>query len=182
MRSWRCRACFRARRGQQVLERDARADGQFFYAVKSTKVYCRPSCPSRRPTRKNVTFFPTTEAARSAGYRACLRCEPDGVTAQGRSAGGRDRCCYRVPGAAPGREDAAEGSRQGHGRGQVHDPARVQTRLGRFARRVRPGAARIAAFKGQGARAKGACDRCNLRCGVRVQAAVCTKARTKRWG
>jgi AraC family transcriptional regulator of adaptative response/methylated-DNA-[protein]-cysteine methyltransferase len=64
---------------QQVLERDARADGQFFYAVKSTKVYCKPSCPSRRPTRKNVTFFPTTSAAEAAGYRACLRCEPDRV-------------------------------------------------------------------------------------------------------
>ena len=65
---------------QQVLERDARADGQFFYAVKSTKIYCKPSCPSRRPTRKNVTFFPTTEAARGAGYRACLRCDPDRTT------------------------------------------------------------------------------------------------------
>ena len=65
---------------QQVLERDTRADGQFFYAVKSTKIYCRPSCPSRRPARKNVTFFPTTEAARAAGYRACLRCEPDQTT------------------------------------------------------------------------------------------------------
>ena len=64
---------------QQVLERDARADGQFFYAVKSTKIYCRPSCPSRRPTRKNVTFFPTAEAAQAAGYRACLRCEPNRV-------------------------------------------------------------------------------------------------------
>jgi AraC family transcriptional regulator of adaptative response/methylated-DNA-[protein]-cysteine methyltransferase len=65
---------------QQVLERDARADGQFFYAVKSTKIYCKPSCPSRRPTRKNVTFFPTANAAQAAGYRACLRCEPDRVT------------------------------------------------------------------------------------------------------
>ncbi len=64
---------------QQVLERDHRADGQFFYAVKSTKIYCKPSCPSRRPTRKNVTFFPTTNAAQAAGYRACLRCEPDRV-------------------------------------------------------------------------------------------------------
>ena len=62
---------------QQVLERDARADGQFYYAVKSTKIYCRPSCPSRRPTRKNVTFFPSPAAAQAAGYRACLRCEPD---------------------------------------------------------------------------------------------------------
>jgi AraC family transcriptional regulator, regulatory protein of adaptative response / methylated-DNA-[protein]-cysteine methyltransferase len=65
---------------QQVLERDTRADGQFFYAVKSTKVYCKPSCPSRRPTRKNVTFFPTATAAEEAGYRACLRCEPDRVS------------------------------------------------------------------------------------------------------
>jgi AraC family transcriptional regulator of adaptative response/methylated-DNA-[protein]-cysteine methyltransferase len=64
---------------QQVLERDSRADGQFYYAVKSTKIYCKPSCPSRRPTRKNVTFFPTTAAAQAAGYRACLRCEPDSV-------------------------------------------------------------------------------------------------------
>jgi AraC family transcriptional regulator, regulatory protein of adaptative response / methylated-DNA-[protein]-cysteine methyltransferase len=65
---------------QQVLERDTRADGQFFYAVKSTKVYCKPSCPSRRPTRKNVTFFPTAAAAEEAGYRACMRCEPDRVS------------------------------------------------------------------------------------------------------
>ena len=64
---------------QQVLERDSRADGQFYYAVKSTKIYCKPSCPSRRPTRKNVTFFPSTAAAQAAGYRACLRCEPDSV-------------------------------------------------------------------------------------------------------
>jgi AraC family transcriptional regulator of adaptative response/methylated-DNA-[protein]-cysteine methyltransferase len=63
-----------------VLERDASADGQFFYAVKSTKVYCRPSCPSRRPTRKNVAFFPTSAAAEQAGFRACKRCEPDLAT------------------------------------------------------------------------------------------------------
>ncbi|NYF79251.1 bifunctional DNA-binding transcriptional regulator/O6-methylguanine-DNA methyltransferase Ada [Granulicella arctica] len=73
---------FPGKQWQQVLERDTAADGQFFYAVKSTKVYCKPSCPSRRPTRKNVTFFPTTEAAQAAGYRACLRCEPDRTTAK----------------------------------------------------------------------------------------------------
>jgi len=71
---------FPGRQWQQVLERDANADGQFFYAVKSTKVYCRPSCPSRRPTRKNVAFFPTAAAAQAAGFRACLRCEPDRTT------------------------------------------------------------------------------------------------------
>ncbi len=68
---------FPGRQWQQVLERDAAADGQFFYAVKTTKVFCRPSCPSRRPARKNVSFYPTAEAAIEAGYRACLRCEPD---------------------------------------------------------------------------------------------------------
>jgi AraC family transcriptional regulator of adaptative response/methylated-DNA-[protein]-cysteine methyltransferase len=60
-----------------VLERDTHADGQFFYAVKSTKIYCRPSCPSRRPSRKNISFFPTAASAEQAGFRACKRCEPD---------------------------------------------------------------------------------------------------------
>ena len=70
---------FAGKAWQQVLARDPKADGQFVYAVKTTKVYCRPSCPSRRPERKNVTFFPTPELAQAAGYRACLRCEPDAI-------------------------------------------------------------------------------------------------------
>jgi AraC family transcriptional regulator of adaptative response/methylated-DNA-[protein]-cysteine methyltransferase len=70
---------FAGKAWQQVLARDAQADGQFFYAVKTTKIFCRPSCPSRRPERKNVSFFPTAELARAAGYRACLRCEPESV-------------------------------------------------------------------------------------------------------
>ncbi len=68
---------FAGKAWQQVLARDPQADGQFFYAVKTTKIFCRPSCPSRRPERKNVTFFPTAEQAQAAGYRACLRCEPE---------------------------------------------------------------------------------------------------------
>ncbi len=67
---------FAGKAWQQVLTRDASADGQFVYAVKSTRIFCRPSCPSRRPTRKNVTFFPNPDAAEAAGYRACKRCEP----------------------------------------------------------------------------------------------------------
>jgi AraC family transcriptional regulator of adaptative response/methylated-DNA-[protein]-cysteine methyltransferase len=70
---------FAGKAWQQVLARDERADGQFVYAVKTTKVYCRPGCPSRRPERKNVSFYPTPEMARAAGFRACLRCEPDNV-------------------------------------------------------------------------------------------------------
>jgi AraC family transcriptional regulator, regulatory protein of adaptative response / methylated-DNA-[protein]-cysteine methyltransferase len=69
-------AIFAGKAWQQVLQRDAAADGQFVYAVKSTGVYCRPSCPSRRPERKNVSFFPNNGMAEAAGYRACLRCEP----------------------------------------------------------------------------------------------------------
>ncbi len=70
---------FAGRAWQQVLARDASADGQFVYAVKSTGVYCRPGCPSRRPERKNVSFFPTPALAEAAGFRACLRCEPNRV-------------------------------------------------------------------------------------------------------
>ncbi len=71
---------FAGRAWQQVLARDAAADGQFVYAVKSTGIFCRPSCPSRRPERKNVSFFPTPALAEAAGFRPCLRCEPTRVS------------------------------------------------------------------------------------------------------
>ena len=71
---------FSGKQWQQVLERDTSADGQFFYAVKSTGIVCKPSCPSRRPTRKQVQFFPTLAAAQAAGYRPCKRCEPERTT------------------------------------------------------------------------------------------------------
>src|SRR3954468_18091347 len=71
---------FSGKQWRQVLERDASADGQFFYAVKSTRIVCRPSCPSRRPARRNVRFFPTLDAALKEGFRACLRCEPERTT------------------------------------------------------------------------------------------------------
>jgi AraC family transcriptional regulator of adaptative response/methylated-DNA-[protein]-cysteine methyltransferase len=59
-----------------VLAREAKADGRFVYAVKSTGVFCRPSCPSRRPRRENVEFFDSPAQAQQAGYRACRRCSP----------------------------------------------------------------------------------------------------------
>jgi AraC family transcriptional regulator, regulatory protein of adaptative response / methylated-DNA-[protein]-cysteine methyltransferase len=61
---------------QAVLARDAQFDGIFVMAVKSTGIYCRPSCPARRPRRDRVTFFRLPEAAERAGFRACLRCHP----------------------------------------------------------------------------------------------------------
>jgi AraC family transcriptional regulator of adaptative response/methylated-DNA-[protein]-cysteine methyltransferase len=63
---------------QRVEERDGTADGTFVYAVRTTGIFCRPSCPSRRPARQNVEFFPNPITARAAGYRACLRCQPEG--------------------------------------------------------------------------------------------------------
>ncbi|MFI5362079.1 MAG: bifunctional transcriptional activator/DNA repair enzyme AdaA [Elusimicrobiota bacterium] len=64
-----------------MLARDGRADGKFVFAVKTTGIYCRPSCPARRPLRENVSFFKTPSEAEDAGFRECLRCRP-------RSAGG----------------------------------------------------------------------------------------------
>ena len=64
------------RRWRSVLTRDARADGAFVYAVRTTGIYCRPSCPSRRPKRQSVEFFTVPAAAEHAGYRPCKRCEP----------------------------------------------------------------------------------------------------------
>lgn len=59
-----------------VVNRDRTADGSFVFAVRTTRIYCRPSCPARRPNRRNVSFYPLPEAAEAAGYRACRRCRP----------------------------------------------------------------------------------------------------------
>ena len=64
------------RQWDAVSRRDRRADGQFVYAVTSTGIFCRPSCPSRRPRRGNVRFFDSAGAALAAGFRACKRCQP----------------------------------------------------------------------------------------------------------
>ncbi len=64
-------------RWAQVLARDSSADGQFFYSVKTTGVYCRPSCGARPARPENVAFHPSTADAEAAGFRACKRCKPD---------------------------------------------------------------------------------------------------------
>jgi AraC family transcriptional regulator of adaptative response/methylated-DNA-[protein]-cysteine methyltransferase len=66
---------------QASLERDERFRNLFIIAVKTTGVYCRPTCPARTPKRENVRFFATPEEARSAGFRACKRCHPDAAEA-----------------------------------------------------------------------------------------------------
>lgn len=64
-------------RYRAISARDTRFDGQFVTAVRSTGIYCRPSCPARTPRPQNVTFYPTSAAAHEAGYRACKRCLPE---------------------------------------------------------------------------------------------------------
>src|SRR5947208_12812011 len=66
-----------ARYWQATLARGSRADGSSGLAVRSTHIYCRPSCPARRPLRRNVTFFRTREEAAKQAYRPCLRCRPN---------------------------------------------------------------------------------------------------------
>ena len=73
-------------RWQDVMTRNPQADGQFVYAVRTTGIYCRATCPSRLPKRENVLFFANGEDARAAGYRACLRCTPDETSLSQRQA------------------------------------------------------------------------------------------------
>jgi AraC family transcriptional regulator of adaptative response/methylated-DNA-[protein]-cysteine methyltransferase len=68
-----------ARFWRATMSRDARADGTFVLAVRSTHIYCRPSCPARRPLRRNVVFFRTREEAEKQGFRPCLRCKPNQI-------------------------------------------------------------------------------------------------------
>jgi AraC family transcriptional regulator, regulatory protein of adaptative response / methylated-DNA-[protein]-cysteine methyltransferase len=65
-----------------VSDRSASADGQLFYGVRTTLIFCRPSCPSRRPSRRNVEFFNDLVSAFAAGYRPCKRCNPAGLRAE----------------------------------------------------------------------------------------------------
>ena len=66
-------------RWRAVASRSREADGSFVFAVRTTGVYCRPSCPARRPLRRNVSFYAVPEAAEAAGFRSCRRCRPGGL-------------------------------------------------------------------------------------------------------
>ena len=84
----------RDKRWEAVVARDATQDGQFFFGVSSTGVYCRPSCPARRPRRENVTFFRQPEEAERAGYRACLRCRPKAIGQNPQAEAAKRICRY----------------------------------------------------------------------------------------
>src|SRR3990167_10300230 len=65
---------------QAVCARDAARDNQFVFAVRSTGIYCRPSCPARRSLRRNVSFHADAQSAEAAGFRPCRRCSPQGAS------------------------------------------------------------------------------------------------------
>jgi AraC family transcriptional regulator of adaptative response/methylated-DNA-[protein]-cysteine methyltransferase len=79
-----------------LTSRDARADGAFYYSVRTTGVYCRPNCPSRLPRRENVAFYETAAEAEAAGFRPCKRCRPNGGSLAERHVAAIDRACALI--------------------------------------------------------------------------------------
>ncbi len=80
----------------QTLARDPSADGKFWYSVVTTDVYCRPSCSSRTASPKNVVLPETLDDARTTGFRACKRCNPDGPTAESDKVALVARACWLI--------------------------------------------------------------------------------------
>jgi len=88
-------------RWQAVRGRDAAADGTFYYAVRTTGVYCRPSCAARPARRENVSFHDTRQAAEHAGFRPCKRCRPDGPSVREQQGALIAAACHQIETAAP---------------------------------------------------------------------------------
>ena len=89
-----------AQRWNAVVRRDREADGGFYYAVKTTGIFCRPSCASRLPNRENVVFFTAPDDAERAGFRACKRCRPNSAPAGPPGREAVVRACEMIEGAA----------------------------------------------------------------------------------
>jgi AraC family transcriptional regulator of adaptative response/methylated-DNA-[protein]-cysteine methyltransferase len=95
-KTWKSRLAEETAYWRGVLARDRQLDGTFVFAVRSTGIYCRPSCPARRPTRKQVMFFPLPEAAERAGFRPCRRCRPEEAAARDPHAELVQRVCHWI--------------------------------------------------------------------------------------
>lgn len=133
-----------------VIAHDAQADGSFFYAVKTTGVYCRPGCASRRPRPENVSFYETAAAAEAAGFRPCKRCRPNEPSAAARHLAAIARACtlIRARDTMPSLAELADAA--GISRFHFHRIFKQATgttprewartwRLGRFAERLEAG-------------------------------------------
>ena len=96
-------------RWRAVLGRDPAADGAFVYSVRTTGIYCRPTCPSRRPRPENVRFHATAGEAEAAGFRPCRRCDPAGEGPAARLAGLVERACRAIEAGRRGPEPRRPG-------------------------------------------------------------------------
>ena len=96
-------------RWAQVVARDPSADGQFWYSVATTGIYCRPSCPSRVANPKNVQLHDTLEDAKATGFRPCKRCNPDGLSVDAENAALVAKACRLIENSEeePGLNDLA---------------------------------------------------------------------------
>ncbi|HWS54162.1 MAG TPA: bifunctional DNA-binding transcriptional regulator/O6-methylguanine-DNA methyltransferase Ada [Pyrinomonadaceae bacterium] len=142
-----------AARWAAVQSRDARFDGAFFYGVRSTGIYCKPSCPSRRPGRAQVAFFTSPEAAEAGGFRACRRCRPREAGAADPRAELVERACRAIEAHAEGPVSlAALGAQLGvspyhlqrtfkSATGVTPRQYQAARRVGRFKRRIETGGA-----------------------------------------
>ena len=83
-------------RWDAIVQRDLAAEGAFFLAVKTTKIYCRVGCPARLPNRENVLFFRTCDQAEQAGFRACKRCQPRTVPPKQQQADAIAQICQLI--------------------------------------------------------------------------------------
>jgi AraC family transcriptional regulator of adaptative response/methylated-DNA-[protein]-cysteine methyltransferase len=109
-----------AQRWSAIVRRSASADGKFYYAVRTTGVYCRPSCGARRALRKNVRFFDSAVAAERCGFRACKRCRPDGAGVTQQHAALVARACRLIDDAETMPDLAALASAAGLSRFHFH--------------------------------------------------------------
>src|SRR4051794_18376224 len=85
-----------ASRWKALRERDPLSDGQFVYSVRTTGVFCRPTCPSRLALRRNIAFFDTPDDATEAGFRPCKRCQPIGASQAERHGEAAARACRLI--------------------------------------------------------------------------------------
>jgi AraC family transcriptional regulator of adaptative response/methylated-DNA-[protein]-cysteine methyltransferase len=83
-------------RWARIVARDRSADGEFWFAVKTTRIYCRPSCPSRGANPRNVTLHDTLDSAKATGFRACKRCKPDGASQEATNAALVAKACRLI--------------------------------------------------------------------------------------
>ena len=160
-------------RWQAVVRRDTSADGAFVYSVKTTGVYCRPSCASRLPRRENVRFYATPQEAERAGFRACKRCRPNADSGASGHAAAVAKACRLIE---AGEATSLQAIAKSVGLSPSHFQ-RVFNVLTGVTPKAYAAAHRAARFK-KAMTNNGTVRRRNLRCGVQVEwTLLCCRAK-----